>query len=41
VQALSGDPLQARVKGLALALESDHNDGNRSVLPMHARLELG
>ena len=41
VQALSGDPLQARVQGLALALESDHNDGDSSVLPLHARLELG
>jgi len=41
VQALSGDPLQARVQGLALALERDHDDGDSSVLPLHARLELG
>ena len=41
LRSLSGDPLQARVKGLALALERDRDDGDSSVLPLHARLELG
>ena len=41
LQALAGQPLQSRVRGLVLAAESAGQDEQEPVLPLHARLELG
>ena len=41
LQALAGQPLQPRVRGLVLAAESPGQDEHEPVLPLHARLELG
>ena len=41
LQALAGQPLQPRVRGLVLAAEPAGQDGQEPVLPLHARLELG
>ena len=41
LQALTGQPLQPRVRGLVLAAEPAGQDGEEPVLPLHARLQLG
>ena len=41
LQALSGQPLQPRVNGLVLGVEADRQDGDQTVIPLHARLEFG
>ena len=41
LQAMAGQPLQPRIQGLSLGLEVDRQDEGSSVLPLHARLELG
>ena len=41
LQAMAGQTLQPRIQGLSLSLEADRQDEGRSVLPLHARLELG
>ena len=41
LQAMAGQTLQPRIQGLSLSLEADRQDEGRSVLPVHARLELG
>ena len=41
LQALSGQPLQPRVHGLVLGVEADRQDGDQTVIPLHARLEFG
>ena len=41
LQALAGQPLQPRVRGLVLAAETAGQDEQEPVLPLHARLELG
>lgn len=41
LQALGGQPLQARIQGLVLAAELDEQMGEESLLPVHARLEFG
>ena len=41
LQAMAGQTLQPRIQGLSLGLEVDRQDEGSSVLPLHARLELG
>ena len=41
LQAMAGQTLQSRIQGLSLSLEADRQDEGSSVLPLHARLELG
>ena len=41
LQALTAQPLQSRVQGLSLAIDTDRQDDDGVVLPLHARLELG
>ena len=41
LQALGGQPLQARIQGLVLAADLDEQMGEESLLPVHARLEFG
>ena len=41
MQAMAGQALLPRIQGLSLGLDADRQDDGSTVLPLHARLELG